>query len=1289
MRWSRIGLYTLAGMFAVLLTAVVVLVSVDFGMFKDRVESLVTNLLERELRIDGEMHAYVGTSVELFVEDVYLANPDWANEDAFITASKIHIVVDAWSLFRGPIEVKRVELDGVRINIEKNDAGGASWMFTGLETAADSDADEVILKRKLPLILDYAAISDTQVSYQSTEMKVPLLFIVDSLQSSLDAEVLRMELTGFLNDTPLHFVKATSPFENLLTYENVSIELSGNIGEIIVRGSALVDDLLAPRRPRVELNIKGPSASYVTDILSMQPITSGPLEFSVSIKESGEEMIAALNGVFGEFDLDVDGRFQDIQELHNIDLNFAAEGPDIGTLIRLSGRDYTESDPFDIHGRISRSGPSVTIENVLVAIGASNMTIEGFFGEFPSLKGGNLSLEASGPDYGRFNRLFGMPGRLGGSFTTSLNMTPGGDGRERVAFAANTADIQVSMDSLLSSADDFVGTTLQLEVTGPNISTVASAAGIDDLQEENFRITTSVEKDADGYLIRSFEGLVDDDVLKITGHIGDQPFMGETNLDIDFAGTNLGESVLALGAPAEQLPKGAYYLKGSVQKRDGKLWLQDFLAVIGDDEEYQFQLSGFLNPDAQLAGSQVQVQAHGDSIAALAELVGLQKAPDIPFDIDTELRRGQSNTYFENGVFKSGNVVVDFAGHVGDAPLEDNMAITFKASVPGMKNVMAHLGVVTEMLPDGDLVATGSIEQKNGQMSAERIVASIGGADLTISGDIGALPSLVGTKIRFEMEGPDLSRVLPSNVSKDSLAHAFSASGRLSLGESELELDRFRANVGHTTVAADLVISVDPFFDSGSFNLKADSPDIYQLLPKLKDISVPQVARLKYRGSGDWADNYWNFENSRLELGEGFLEISGSLDGPPSFERTDLEVEWLASSASKLSALAGWELPDEPLHLTARFVGSRDVMTLQGFEFTFGQSDLHGQFTMQAGETPVIDFDANSTLFDISAYMPVPEEEAEPESTVADRKIIPDTPIPMELLRSFDADISIGIDELRTRYLRIYGLELDTLIADGGLNIRKLSYSSQKGGSLTLSADLLPSETSGADFTFTADAKDIAMAVRSGSEADLQQLPLMQMRAELAGRGRTVREIAGTLDGYVRASGGEGRIRAGSLSFLSKDFVSELISTVNPFTKSDPYTNIECSAVLLHFDHGVLQSDPVFVQQTDKLRIFANANIDFKTEKLDANFKIIPRKGLGISLSGLVNPYIKVTGTLGKPALVIDPEGALIEGSLAVATAGLSILAKGLKNRFLSDKDPCGTALADADKKIADRKSEE
>ena len=120
-------------------------------------------------------------------------------------------------------------------------------------------------------------------------------------------------------------------------------------------------------------------------------------------------------------------------------------------------------------------------------------------------------------------------------------------------------------------------------------------------------------------------------------------------------------------------------------------------------------------------------------------------------------------------------------------------------------------------------------------------------------------------------------------------------------------------------------------------------------------------------------------------------------------------------------------------------------------------------------------------------------------------------------------------------------------------------------------------------------------------------------------------------------------------------------------------------AVLLLFSDGVVSGSPAFVQQTDKLRIFANLEIDLKTEKLEAHFRTIPQKGLGISVSNLVNPYVKLTGTLAKPALAIDTQNVVVEGGVAVATAGLSILAKSFKNRYLSEKDPCGKAVAEAD----------
>ena len=1256
-------------------------------MFKERLEREVTELLGREFRVDGELHAHVGSSIEVFAEDVFLANPEWADDEAFVTVRKIDIVVNTWSLFNGPIDFERLEIDGVRVNIEKNSEGDASWTFAGLESEPDREPIEASPTVRLPLILGYVAINDIRVSYNTTRMATPLLFVVESLRSTIDADVMRVELTGSLNGTPLHFVKTSSPMENLLNFSDVTIAVDGNIGEITIHGSAWIDDLLAPRRPRLQIDVDGPNASYLTDILLMQPITTGPLEFSVSIEESGEQMIASVSGVFGEFDLNADGHFQDMQELHNIDLDVSADGPDIGKLIRLAGGDYAESDPFEVRGRISRSGSEVTIDNVLIVIGANNLTVDGFFGEFPTPKGGHLSLKASGPDYGRFNRLFGMPGRLGGAFTTSLELTPGGNGRTRIAFEANAPDMRVKLDSLFSVADNFDGTTMQLEISGPDIAKIAAAAGLDGLPAEGFRIKASLEKDPDGYLVKDFEAVVDDDVFKVRGHIGDQPLAGETDLEIDFYGSNLGASVIMLGESAERLPRGAYHLQGRVQRQDEKLWLRNIRAGIGDDEEYQFLLSGFLTPRQQYVGSQLTVRARGESLAALAELVGQQGIPDFPFNISADVSRTSSSTYYENGIFESGIVVVKFAGHVGDTPLEDDMELTFNASVPRMKEVIAEFGVAVEWLPEGDLVASGSVQKKNGKMLVEKFVASFNGAKLQVSGDIGPLPSLAGTRLTVELDGEDLSRLLPPDLSAESLAHAFAASGRISLSGNELEVDRFAANIGHTTFAGDFAIGLDPFLGSGRFSLKADSPDVFQVLPLLEEITVPHVAKMKYRGSGSWADNFWNLDNSRLELGEGFVEISGSLDGPPSFERTDLEVEWQASSVRNFSVIAGRELPDHPLRLKARLLGTREVMTLENFELTFGESDLSGQFTMRDAEVPVVEIDVVSKLFDISEYLPEPEEEAPPETPEADHKVIPDSPLPLRLLRTFEADVEIDAGEIRTRSLTMLGFDLDATVSNGALKIQQMTYASRRGGYLTLSSDLIPNESGGADFRLSVDGKDLVLGTRAKTEEELQQLPLLELRAELTANGETVRELAGSMDGYVRLVGGAGRVPSGSLSFFTQDFATEVINAINPFTKSEPFTRVDCAVILLHFDEGVVEGQPAFVQQTDKLRIFANTRIDLKTEKIDADFKMTPRKGLGISLSGLVNPYIKLTGTLGKPSLVIDPGSVLIEGGVAVATAGLSILAKSFKDRFLSEKDPCGKALAESDEKYEARQS--
>ena len=82
-----------------------------------------------------------------------------------------------------------------------------------------------------------------------------------------------------------------------------------------------------------------------------------------------------------------------------------------------------------------------------------------------------------------------------------------------------------------------------------------------------------------------------------------------------------------------------------------------------------------------------------------------------------------------------------------------------------------------------------------------------------------------------------------------------------------------------------------------------------------------------------------------------------------------------------------------------------------------------------------------------------------------------------------------------------------------------------------------------------------------------------------------------------------------------------------------------------------------------------------KTEKIKLNFNAIPNNALKVSAGELFNPYILIGGTLSKPAVGLDPTKVLLHGSVAIGTAGISILAKGLLDRVGNTVPVCQDML--------------
>ena len=124
----------------------------------------------------------------------------------------------------------------------------------------------------------------------------------------------------------------------------------------------------------------------------------------------------------------------------------------------------------------------------------------------------------------------------------------------------------------------------------------------------------------------------------------------------------------------------------------------------------------------------------------------------------------------------------------------------------------------------------------------------------------------------------------------------------------------------------------------------------------------------------------------------------------------------------------------------------------------------------------------------------------------------------------------------------------------------------------------------------------------------------------------------------------------------------------------EEFTELECTVVDVDIVDGLATANAAAVQ-TKELAIGAVGTIDFGTEAVDLSFRTKVREGIGISVSSLVNPFVKVGGTLGEPKMQLDTKRGILSGSVAVLTGGLSILAKGAWDSYLSSDKLCDEVL--------------
>jgi hypothetical protein len=246
-------------------------------------------------------------------------------------------------------------------------------------------------------------------------------------------------------------------------------------------------------------------------------------------------------------------------------------------------------------------------------------------------------------------------------------------------------------------------------------------------------------------------------------------------------------------------------------------------------------------------------------------------------------------------------------------------------------------------------------------------------------------------------------------------------------------------------------------------------------------------------------------------------------------------------------------------------------------------------------------------------------------------------------------------------------------LADGRLDVHRLAMAGSDGGTGSGSLVLEPvGDGYRANVALNLDGVRFEVAGLDLPDADSE--PPVDFEVKLQAQGVSPHGFASSANGSIQVVVGKGVLDNRVLDLISQDFLTTLLTTFNPFAKDETATELQCAIALFTFEDGLMTLEPM-AMQSDKMTMLGKGQIDFGTEKLNFDWVTKPRKGIGLSPSMITNPYIKLGGTLADPAIELKGAQAVASTGVAVATLGLSLVAKGMLDRATSEKKVCKKAL--------------
>ena len=1230
--WLRAVLGTAMILLLLLAGIITLLFTVESATLKPIVERIVTLATGRAFVLEGNFEADFGRLLTVRADAVKMANAAGSGEPYMLIVEQPYAVLDVWALTRGQILIRDVTAKSGVLLFEEGPEGKLNWNLGRGDASKDPDRKGL---ESIPLLIENADLKNFDITLDLPAFETPLVIRIDSAkQVNGEEDILDLVVAGTLNDRAFDLSAHLGPFTTLLVGRDVDFDIDAQGPHFSLTGKGHIDDFIAPKKPDFELEFKGPDATKLTTAFGMREVTQGPVRLRASMKPAGDGFKANIDGDLGEFLLDLSADLKALNTIEGLKLDIEASGPDLSVIGAVLGIKGLPGDAYTLAGQIEESGGALSFREVVLRSGTDFARIDGVMPNFPRLDGASLTAGIKGPDFSQFRELLRLPGgpaELAAPFEITGEIQQTEQGNEIVAASAKIGEIQAAISGTVTDPPDFFGTRVDVQASGPDVSVLDRSLGLPGLFKASFDARADVEKTEKGWLVHESKFDLGENTAEFSGLLGYEPLVR----DSDFTGRYVGN--LKILAQYAQLP--------------------DLFPAVQYDLSFRARAT----------------------------------------------RNGVTLDYLEAIIDEHDELKI--SGMLGRLPSLDGLKLEVSANAADIKGLM-HRRFQEYPMPAGEFRLSGQVRKVPVGFRLNKVITSIGNNRLNLSGTIGAQGSLAGTDLEFALSGPSLAELLPAEVNRDFdiPTSSFDLSGELNVSDTALRLQKLNFSAARGRFTGDINLQLEDIPSAGNFSLTMNGKDLDEFIPntpRFEPANVPFQIRTK----GEWSKDGVKVNNLDVSIDGSTIDLHGHIDLPPDMQASNFVISAKGTSLSSFGSIDGRPLPDKPFDLDAKLEGDSNTIQIENLTAHVGDSDLNGAFKLDIQNKPKVTVKFISKKINVAQFFPtrnersgkavevttaeteileVMAENAEPDEEEANEpsddyvRLIPDLPMRIQFLNSFDLLLNADAGIVLLPRLTLRKFDLDASLVDGNLAVEKLGANTEKGDfvaalSLTPAGEI-------AQLSMSVDGRDVALGLGDFSPEDVEMLPAFDFAVKLNGSGATLRELIANLNGYADIITQPGKIQNGILMNLFGDFFDQLITRINPFATRDPYTDLVCGAYFVNLADGQMTIHPGAVLQTDKMNIFATGLVDLTTEKVDISFDTAARKGIGISAGDFINPFIRIGGTLAEPKLRMDAKSSAIEGGAAVATVGLSIVAKSLWGRWFTTKNPCAKFIQQAEK---------